>query len=272
MTRLKINKLTWDTIGHEEIKRIFSKQISTANLAQAYLFLGEKDLGKYHLAHDLARIIFCFYYHQINKLSSSEIPCGRCPHCSALVKKIHPDLMIVEKEPDKKYITIDQVAQLQSRLSLKSVFSGFKVAIIKEAFWLNKEAGNRLLKILEEPYPNTLIILTSDTLSKLLPTVISRCQILRFAPFTQAAALNYLKNKKLSQEKNSLIYSLTKGKQNLINNYFSDEVKLKIDADLLADSLKIFPQTKTGDCKLFYFENLIRSSENYNKKSSFGVN
>jgi DNA polymerase-3 subunit delta' len=104
----------------------------------------------------------------------------------------HPDLALVQPAPDKRAISIDQVRRLIEFLNLTSHQSGAKVALVTPAQAMTHQAGNGLLKTLEEPPGNSLIILVTDALSRLAPTIISRCHRVRVSPPSHEDALAWL--------------------------------------------------------------------------------
>lgn len=107
----------------------------------------------------------------------------------------HPDFGVVRPEQDKRSITIDQIRRLQEHVSVASMCNCGKVVILEGVEWLRQEAANALLKTLEEPPPRTLLILVSPSHETLLPTIVSRCQIVRFAPLPTDLILDELKRR-----------------------------------------------------------------------------
>lgn len=154
-------------IGHQKILEFLKRSIQTKQLAHAYLFIGPANLGKKTAAQEL-----------IKMLGGQEIE-----------KEIHPDILIVEPEMIEKKgikkeaeISIDQVRQIQHQLSLCPYQAPYKIALINQAERMTREAANALLKTLEEPTQKTILILISSQPQLLLPTIISRCQIIKFLP------------------------------------------------------------------------------------------
>jgi len=140
------------------------------NLPHALLFSGSEGLGKAVLAQALARSLLC------QSPSAEGIACGQCHSCGLLSAGTHPDLLQVEPEEKGKTIPIDVIRSVSGFLALKSHYGGQQVVIIKPAEAMNRFAANSLLKTLEEPTPDTLLILITSQASLLLPTIRSRCQ------------------------------------------------------------------------------------------------
>lgn len=160
-------------IGHDRQKQILRRAVATDRLAHAYLFEGPEGIGKRLMAMALARAIFC----------SNGNGCGDCAPCRKVDHNNHPDLHLYE--PDGRQIKIEQVRELQRELSFRPLEAKMKVCLVDQADRMNASAANALLKTLEEPTANTLIILLSARPEALLVTVRSRCQRLPFARLPQ---------------------------------------------------------------------------------------
>lgn len=155
-------------IGHERQKDILRRALHGARLAHAYLFAGPEGVGKRLMALAVARALFCLEGNG----------CGECPACRKLAHCNHPDLHVLE--PDGNSIKIEQVRAIQRDLSLRPVEGRRKVCLIEAAETMTTAAGNALLKTLEEPRGDTLLILLSSQPQRLLETIRSRCQVLQF--------------------------------------------------------------------------------------------
>jgi len=156
-------------------------------LPHALLFKGATGLGKSHLAQLFAQSMLC------TQPDSESRPCGRCRNCLLYLAGNHPDFFqIFPEEGGDKPIKVDQVRELNRVMTLKSHGGGYKIAVISPAEQMNVAAANSLLKILEEPPPQTLLILISHTPGLLLPTIRSRCQNLHFETPPSDVALTWL--------------------------------------------------------------------------------
>lgn len=143
----------WNTFGHKQIKNILDRQILAAKFPHAYLFQGSEGVGKKTLAVEFAKKIL-----QAENLQN------------------HPDFQLLDAEGE---ITMEPALDFISRLSLKPFIGEKKVAIINNAHNLNIQSSNSLLKSLEEASPSSVIILVAES-RKLLPTIVSRCQVFNF--------------------------------------------------------------------------------------------
>ncbi len=143
------------------------------NLAHAWLLAGQEGTGKEELARLMAALLMCD-----NPLLDAGYPepCGTCPHCGKLSRGTHPDL--TEIEPDGAFIKLPQVHALQKSISFSPLEARNRSVLILHAHRMNREAANALLKTLEEPPDRTFLILTASSVNALLPTIVSRCQVI----------------------------------------------------------------------------------------------
>lgn len=162
-----------DITGQEQALNILKKALSGGRLAHSLLFTGPEGTGKRMAALGLAMELNC---------ASPERgqACGACPECSQISKSAHPDVSIIAPEGKALEIKIEAVRGMRREIHLKPVRGRYKVFILEKADRLNPESSNALLKVLEEPPDQSLIILLTAEPYSLLPTIISRCQEVRF--------------------------------------------------------------------------------------------
>ncbi len=161
--------MTFDSIiGHDRQKNILRRALANQRVAHAYLFEGPDGVGKRLVALALARALLC----------QTGRGCGDCSPCRKVDHNNHPDIHLLDAEGTT--IKIDQVRALQKQLSLRPLEGEYRICLIDGAERLNPAAANALLKTLEEPQPNTVMILLSSQPEALLTTIRSRCQRLPF--------------------------------------------------------------------------------------------
>jgi DNA polymerase-3 subunit delta' len=171
-------QLDWPLIGQDRAISFLEKSILADKIAQTYIFSGPRDLGKSSLALAFAR-----------NLWQRSLPAAKQ---KLDVSSLNSDLYILERQVDKRQISVEQAREFSQRLSMSSFFNSYKIGIIKEAHLMTKEAQNSLLKTLEEPRDKVLIILLSEEPNALLATIHSRSQLIYFYPVSSEAVYDYL--------------------------------------------------------------------------------
>lgn len=168
--------------------------VANDSLPHAFLFCGNEGIGKELFAKHLSSFLLCDLTRGNTEKSDVEIsnPCGQCKQCKLFESETHPDFKFIEPEEGSKSIKVDQIRQLVSFFSQSSQQGGRKVAILSPAESLNNNAANALLKTLEEPSSNSVIILVSHQQGMLLPTIRSRCQMLDFSQPSTSESLAWL--------------------------------------------------------------------------------
>ncbi len=175
-------------VGQQHPIRLLKTFVRNGRLPHALLFTGDDGVGKKMTAMALAMACNCLtlkaalcHHPRLDAVDA----CGNCVPCRKIAGNHHPDILRVI--PQSSIIRIAQIRTLLQALTLKPNEATQRVVIISEAQTMNAEAGNALLKVLEEPPDRTLIVLIAPQTSDLLPTVVSRCQHIRFAPLEEAA-------------------------------------------------------------------------------------
>lgn len=179
--------MNWDMLGHEWAVSLLKEHINQGRLRHAYLFTGPEGVGRRTLAVRLAQAVNC-----TNPPGPGE-PCGKCRACLQIGRMQHPDLAVVQGEGagsrfHSGMIKVDQVRELQRSLALAPYEARYRVAILVRFEQAHPSAANALLKTLEEPPPQVLLVVTAESAESLLPTIVSRCEVLRLRPLPLEAA------------------------------------------------------------------------------------
>ncbi len=170
--------------GHDALVDRFRRAIARGRLGSTFLFVGPEGVGKFSFALRLAQSLLC-----PQRPAADLAPCGECPTCRQVLAESHGDLYLVRRSPDRMTIPIEALIGPRERrmreglcawMALKPTSGMRKIAIIDDADLLGVEAANSLLKTLEEPPPHAVLILVGTNPSRQLPTIRSRCQIIRF--------------------------------------------------------------------------------------------
>lgn len=196
-------------IGHQRILDFFKKSVENHRLAHAYLFLGSENLGKYTVALEL-----------IKKINGADINL-----------KAHPDVLIVEPETLKNSkskreleISINQIRKIKHQLSLSPYSALYKTILINQADKMTAEASNCLLKTLEEPSKKSILILIASNAGLLLPTIVSRCQSIKFLPVADQEIIKGIKyfNSSLDESEMTKILRLSYGRPGIAIQYLNN--------------------------------------------------
>lgn len=176
--------------GHTAVADQFRRALARGRLASTFLFVGPAGIGKRRFALWLAQGMLCE-----RRPEERLDPCGECPSCHQVLAGSHPDVEIVARPADKAFIPTELLIGdkehrmregLCYNISLKPFSGRRKVAVIDDADYLNKEGANCLLKTLEEPPPRSILILIGTSEQRQLPTIRSRCQVVRFGPLAES--------------------------------------------------------------------------------------
>ncbi len=178
----------WQSIqAHDQVVDHFRRSLAAGRLASSYLFLGPAGIGKRTFAEQLAKNLLC----ASPRAANLEATCDSCESCRLLAAGNHPDLDLVGLPAGKRELPVGlfigdrehrNQAGLCHNVALRPRLGRRRVAIIDDADQLNTESANCLLKTLEEPPPGAVLILIGTNRAAQLPTILSRTQVIRFAP------------------------------------------------------------------------------------------
>lgn len=168
--------MNWDMLGHDWAVALLKEHVARDSFRHAYLFSGPQGIGRRTLALRFSQALNC-----TQPIATGE-PCGTCRTCTQIESMQHPDLTITQADHIGGVLKVDQVRELQRSLSLAPYQAGYRTAILLRFEEANPSASNALLKTLEEPPPHVVLILTAESGESLLPTIVSRCEILRLRP------------------------------------------------------------------------------------------
>lgn len=163
-------------VGNEKVKEYLNSTIENKNISHSFIFVGKPGIGKKQFAHQYAEMIMCLQY---GKCDGNSV---KCDSCIKFEGNANPDY--AEITPDGKTLKIEQIRNLQARIVEKPITSRRKVYVIDDADLMSEESQNCLLKTLEEPPEYAVIILIVSNESRILPTIKSRCVIIKFQPLT----------------------------------------------------------------------------------------
>ena len=183
-----------DVVGQEHITETLQRQVAEGRLSHAYLFTGTRGTGKTTCAKILARAVNCEHPENGN-------PCNRCPSCLGIESGRLLDVVELDAASNNG---VDDIRDLRDETAYTPSACHYKVYIIDEVHMLSTAAFNALLKTLEEPPEGAVLILVADDINSILPTIRSRCQLVRCTPPTREQGIAYLKSQKVRNPEGEL--------------------------------------------------------------------
>lgn len=173
--------MAWtDVRGHDEARLQLLAAYHRGRLGHAYLFVGPDGVGKKRFAVEFAKAVLC------EAPPAEFTACDHCPACAQVAVETHPDFAVFTRPDDKQEFVVEVAQQVVANLALRPARGRGRVCLIDEADSLNEESANCLLKSLEEPPPGSVLILLATSTDTQLPTILSRCQVVRFKPLSSA--------------------------------------------------------------------------------------
>jgi DNA polymerase III subunit delta' len=188
--------------GQEKAKRMLSRSLAAGRVPHAYIFKGPEGVGKRLFARGVAAAVNCRDKERIGA-------CGVCVSCKKFRSMNHPDFQVVS--PEKGVIKIDQIRRLAKELSYPPYESTMRVVVLEDVQTMRREAANSLLKTLEEPPENNLLILTAEASQEILPTLASRCQVVPFSQLSVDDTVTILLQQGVEREAALLLARLSEG-------------------------------------------------------------
>jgi len=188
-----------EVVGHSAAKSSLQRAVEQGNVNHSYLFTGPSAVGKFIVARAFAAALLC-----------PENGCGECNTCRRVIAEKHPDVTVVR--PAGKNIPVEKIRGIRLDAFHKPIESDTKVFIIKNAERMWEEGASTLLKVLEEPPGNVVFILVTANPGALLPTILSRCQEIRFTCIPSDELKEHLlSTRDISPDRADLVVRLTGG-------------------------------------------------------------
>ncbi len=204
-------------IGQDQAKKFLTTSFNRGKTSHAYLFRGPAGVGKKTCAHAFACLINCH-------APVDDDACGNCISCKKYSSGNHPDLLIVE--PEGAGIKIDQIRKLKKALTFPPFEARFRVVLLEDIHQTmrRKEVANSLLKTLEEPPEDTIFILTGDEAGGILPTILSRCQIIPFYSLPYNLVTQTLIDDGIDEQIAATLTGISEGSLGRARSLFKDEL------------------------------------------------
>jgi DNA polymerase-3 subunit delta' len=199
--------MSWNLIGHTWAEKILQQHLSTGEVHHAYLFTGAPGVGRRSLALEFAMALNCA------NPPAPGVACGTCSLCKRIALMQQADLHVLAPEGESGMIKVDQIRDLQRSLILTPYEARYRIALLLNFQRANASAQNALLKTLEEAPRKVILLLTANSAESLLPTIASRCEILRLRPTAvDALATALAEQEHIPAEKATLYAHLANGR------------------------------------------------------------
>ncbi len=243
--------MNWDLIGHDWAVDLLQEHIRRGQLRHAYLLTGPRGLGKRTLALAFAKAITC---------SQPPAPgefCGSCRNCVHLGRMEHPDLAVVQAEQEGGVLKVESIRELQHSLALTPYEASHRIALLLRFHEANASAQNALLKTLEEPAPKVVLILTADSVENLLPTIVSRCEVIRLRPLPVRELEKALVERgKVTDEQAPLFAHVANGRPGIAISLGNNQEELNLRTRRLGELHELLAAGRTE--RFTYIDQLLR--------------
>jgi DNA polymerase-3 subunit delta' len=244
----------WNLTGNEWAVEMLRQQIAHDTTRHAYLFTGPSGVGRRTLALRLASALNC------TQPIEPGIPCGgTCRDCRQIEAMQHPDLTIVQAEKEGGTLKVDQVREARRTLMFKPYQSRYRVTVFLRFQEANDSASNALLKILEEAPSYVVLALTADHPEQLLPTIVSRCEVVRLHPLQLEEVESVLAGRGAKQDQARLIAHVSGGRPGYAIRLLNDPAALGFREERLNDAQSLTAAGRVD--KFTYAEKLAKDKD-----------
>ncbi len=243
----------WGLLGHEWAVEMLKQHLTRDRLRHAYLFAGPPGLGRRSLALRFVQALNCPWP------SAPGEPCLACRTCKQIEAMQFPDLAVVQAEKEGGVLRVEQIREVQHSLSLAPYQGRYRVALFLRFQEANANAANALLKTLEEAPPQVILLLTADSVDLLLPTIVSRCEVLRLRPLPTETVQAYLQERGSDETQARLIAHLSGGRPGYALRLLSDPAMLAFRQIRLNDLHKLLAANRRD--RFAYADSLAKDKE-----------
>jgi DNA polymerase-3 subunit delta' len=243
----------WDLIGHEWAVDMLKKHVVNGTVRHAYLLAGPPGLGRRTLAIRFAQALNC------ERPVEAGVPCGECRGCRQIAAMQHADLAVVQADAEGGTLKVDQIREARRTLTLKPYQASYRVALFLRFQEANDNAANALLKTLEEAPSYAVLVLTADNPEQLLPTIVSRCEVLRLRPLKIEEVQNALESRGVQADRAKLVSHVSGGRFGYALRLIEEPAVLERRTERLNDLQGLLSASRVE--KFAYAEKLAKDKE-----------
>ena len=243
----------WNLIGNEWAVDMLKKHVTNDATRHAYLFAGPPGLGRRTLALRFAQALNC------PTPLEAGVPCGQCRDCKQIAAMQYADLTVVQADAEGGTLKVDQIREARRTLVLKPYQAKYRVALFLRFQEANDNAANALLKTLEEAPSYAVLILTADNPEQLLPTIVSRCEVLRLRPLKVEEVMKELERRGVESGRAKLIAHLSGGRFGYALRLLDDDALLGWREERLNDLQSLISASRVE--KFAYADKLSKDKE-----------
>ena len=243
----------WKLVGNEWAVDMLQKHVVNGTTRHAYLFAGPPGLGRRTLAVRFAQALNC------QTPVAPGIPCGECRDCRQIEAMQYADLTVIQAEAEGGTLKVDQIREARRSLTLKPYQANYRVALFLRFQEANDNAANALLKTLEEAPSYAVLILTADNPEQLLPTIVSRCEVLRLRPLQVDQVQKELENRGVEGDRAKLLAHISGGRFGYAQRLIEDASLLGWREERLNDLQSLISASRVE--KFAYADKLARDKE-----------
>lgn len=248
--------MNWKMIGHEWAVQLLKRHIVQQSHRQAYLITGPESVGRRTLALHFAQALNC-----PQPLESGD-PCFTCSTCLQIEAMVHPDLTVTQAETVGAQLKVDQIRELQHGLALAPYDAKYRIALILRFEDANPHAANALLKTLEEPPSQVTIILTAESAERLMPTIVSRCEVIRLRPLSIPVVDRGIQSIwNVPPDQANLLAHLSGGRPGYAFRLFQDPDQLSLRKTYLEDLQKLLSENRVE--RFEYAETMAKNNDTF---------